>query len=377
MCLLPNAALLSRFMLVGAIGAAIACPAFAQPPPVVSVRPAARQQALVPQLQPMLIMTGELGGTFVQVGSDLAAVAAEPGFQLLPVMSHGSYDNVLGLLNTRGVDLGLVATDALAYARGQANLPGLAHVQYIAKLYDQEMHLLARDPALRTIADLAGRRVNIDADGSGTSITSAAVFKALGVNAIFTHEASDRGVEMLRGDEVDAVAYVIGKPGRLFRGLPGDGMHLLSVPMNDALLRSYLPASFTAADYPNLVQNGQDVPSLAVSVVLACFGWPADTERYRALERFSRLFVERFGELQKPPHYAKWHEVSLSATVPGWTRFAPVERLLQAARVAAPVERDAAFEAFLASIGRGNAVGAERERLRVLFGGLKGTGNGR
>jgi len=358
-----------RCLLAGAT-VAVATPAFAQRAP--SARPVARLNAPAAQVQPMLFMTGELGGTFSVIGSDLSVVATEPGFRLMPILSHGSYDNIQGMLNVRGVDLGLVASDTLSYARTQPNLVGLNRLHYIAKLYDNELHLLACDPAIRTVADLAGKRVNVDVEGSGTSITVAAVFDTLGITATFTHETPARGVEMLKRNEVDAIAYAIGKPGGLFHTQPKDSMHFVAVPKNDTLFATYLPATFTAADYPTLVPDGQSVPSIAVSVVLACFGWSADTERYPALERFTQLFIQRFGDLQKPPFHPKWREVSLSADVPGWTRFAPVEGMLRSARREATTE-DAGFQAFLSSIGQSGATGTDRERYYSLFHKLRTT----
>lgn len=361
-------ALPRRLLLTGAT-AAVAAPALAQRSYLPQV--VVRSTAPVATPQPMRVVTGVQGGTFVLMGSDLSVVVAEGGLDLRAESSRGSFQNLHDILRTSGVDLGFVATDARAYAQSHAALPNLNRVQYIAKLGTNDLHVVARDPAIQTIQDLAGKRVVIDVEGSGTAITSAAVFAALGVRATLINEIPKRGLTMLQAGDADAVCYAIGKPGALFSGLPQGDVHFVAVPMTDALATDYLPQTFGASDYPALAPEGQHVETVAVGVALACFGWttaPNEVARYWGLERFVQLFISRFSELQKPPFHPQWQKVSLAATLPGWTRFAPVETALHAAQAG----NEAAFDAFLASIGRTSAAGAERGRLRGTFEGLRG-----
>jgi hypothetical protein len=66
--------------------------------------------------------------------------------------------------------------------------------------------------------------------------------------------------------------------------------------------------------------------------VLACYNWPPGSERYRKVQRFIQYLFTKFDKLQHPPFHAKWHDVNLAATVPGWTRYSVAQDMLQQAQ---------------------------------------------
>jgi hypothetical protein len=103
------------------------------------------------------------------------------------------------------------------------------------------------------------------------------------------------------------------------------------MPVSGPLLDTYLPSRLTAEDYPGLVPSGQEVHTLAVGAVMATYNWPRDHVRGRKVGRFVEAFFSRFSEFQNPPRHPKWHEVSLNATVPGWTRYDAAEAWLKRA----------------------------------------------
>jgi TRAP-type uncharacterized transport system substrate-binding protein len=196
-------------------------------------------------------------------------------------------------------------------------------VQYITKLYDEEIHLLARED-VRSVRDLAGRTVNVDVRGSGTAMTSSLVLEALGVNAEIAHDPQDLALTKLRNGEIGGMVYVAGKPARLYTGIaPGSGLHFVPIPATPPLLATYLPSALSSADYPNLIPAGTEVETIAVGAVMAVYAWQPGTERYRKVARFVHAFTRRFDEFLRPPRHPKWREVNLAAQVPGWTRFDP------------------------------------------------------
>ncbi len=68
--------------------------------------------------------------------------------------------------------------------------------------------------------------------------------------------------------------------------------------------------------------------------VLAVYDWPKNTDRYQRLDRVVEYLFERFEKLQKEPGYhEKWKDVNLAASVPGWTRFKPLQDRLDKAAV--------------------------------------------
>lgn len=271
------------------------------------------------------VMGGEIDGTFMRITTDLAAVLNSNDLRIIPIVGKGSLQNLGDLLHLPGVDLALIAADVLAYAQAARLYPGeLNKIQYICKLYDNDVHVCAR-PEIRVLADLQGKPVNIDVEGAGTNLTARAVFRALSITPDFRTEEPTVGQERLRRGEIAANVYVAGKPVRLFASQPADtGLHLLSIPSNPELERIYLPGGqLTHADYPNLVSTDQPVETVGVGVTLAVFGWPAGSVRYRNLVTFVDTFFSRFPALLAPPHHPKWHDVNLAAEQPGWVRFQP------------------------------------------------------
>jgi len=316
------------------------------------------------------IMGGEIDGTFMRVATDLTSVINSDVLRVVPIIGKGSVQNMGDLLHLPGVDLALVAADALDYAR-RANLyPGeLNKLAYICKLYDNDVHVCAR-PEISSLQDLDGKPVNIDVEGSGTNLTSRAVFKACGVSPVFGTEEPTIGQARLQRGEIAANVYCAGRPVRLFATAPADtNLHFIPIPFNAELAQTYLPGGqLTSTDYPTLVPAGETVETVGVGVVLAVFNWPPASQRYRNLVLFTDTFFGKFPELLKPPHHPAWHHVNLAAAQPNWTRFKPAADWLaqrQAIASAKPVRAD--FEAFLAQRGGGRMSPAEREATWQFF----------
>src|SRR5208282_4523150 len=117
--------------------------------------------------------TGRAAGISVRISEDLANVIDDGATRrVLPVVGKGSLQNLTDLLLLRGIDVAIVQADVLDYASQQNYFRGIeAWLTYIAKLYNEEFHLLAR-PDIKGIADLANQKVNVDLRGAGTAITA-------------------------------------------------------------------------------------------------------------------------------------------------------------------------------------------------------------
>ena len=267
------------------------------------------------------VISGGASGTYIRIAADLATVLDGDDLRILPVIGRGSLQNLKDIMFLRGIDIGIVQMDARE-AMKDAGLENEAEkrLRYIARLYNEEFHLLA-GPDIKDIRDLAGRKVNIDVPGSGTNLTARNVFAKLGVSPEFVTNDQATSYEKLRAGEIQAVAYVAGRPVRAMADFQEGGYHLLAIPFEGDIAESYLPAKFSASDYPRLVQPGETVDTVAVGSILAVFNWPRDTDRYRRIRRFVDAFFGRFDEFQQPARHPKWKDVSLAAEVPGWKRF--------------------------------------------------------
>jgi uncharacterized protein len=317
------------------------------------------------------VISGGVDGTYIRIASDLASVLDDrERLRVLPIIGKGSLQNISDIMFLRGIDIGIVQSDAMAYSRRQQLYPRLDQsVQYIAKLYDEEVHILARKEIER-LEDLAGQKVNVDVRGSGTSMTASVVFDTLGIAAQLTNDDQRTALEKLKRGEIAALIYVAGKPARLFDGLGTEtGLHFLSLELAKPLLETYLPAQLGHADYGSLVPDGTTVETIAVGSVMAVFAWTPGHDRYNNVARFVDAFFEKFQLFLQPPRHPKWKDVNLAAQVPGWTRFPAATTWLarQAAAGIAGGRLQSDFDAFLSREGGANLTSVQKEALFRQF----------
>jgi uncharacterized protein len=267
------------------------------------------------------IISGGVTGTYIRIASDLAD-ALDQGYDLriLPIVGKGSVRNIEDLLLLRGIDVAIVQSDVLDFYKRADLVPNIeGKIRYIAKLYNEEVHVLAKSE-YRTIDDLAGKRVNFGTEGSGTFMTAGIVFDSLGIDVDITTHPEPIALERLRAGTIDALVFVGGRPLKLIEEVGRqEGLHLLAIPP-ERIEAAYLPSELTADAYPDLIDPGDPVQTVAVGAVLAAYNWPDDHPRGRKLNRFIQRFFAEFNRLLGPPFHPKWREVDLAAQVPGWQR---------------------------------------------------------
>ena len=291
------------------------------------------------------LLSGTIGGTYVQFGADLASVLDDGGnLRVLPIIGRGSVQSVADILFLKGVDLGIVRTDTLDYLekKGFAN-DIKKRFTYVTKLYNEEMQVVA-PKTIKTLNDLEGKTVSVDLPNGGTFVTALTVFERLGIKANFVYIEQRIAMEKLKKGDLDAVIVVGGKPYLSVTTFNNDGrFHLAAVDYSKTLQSDYLPATLTSKDYPNLIAEGETVDTIAVPSVLAVYNWPPNTERSRKLALFVDAFFTKFAALQNPPFHPKWKEVSLSAPLAGWNRLPLAQQWLDKHGIE-PLKRR--FEAF-------------------------------
>ena len=263
--------------------------------------------------------------TYLQMAYDLADVLNDgDNLRILPIAGIGGPRNIRDVRYVKGIDIGLTQTSILNNFRRSNERMGQTEnkIAYIARLFNAAVHLAPR-ANIASIAQLRGLKVNFDARGSGTSYSMRDIFKALEIEVEEVSMSQVEALEKVKSGEIAATALIAGKPVRPMSKLgSSDGLHFVPLPYPKQLMSDYLPASLTHDDYPDLVPAGQSIDTLAVGAVLISYNWPkSNTDRYRRIERFVEAFFPKIAEFQKPPRHAKWREVNLTATLPGWPRF--------------------------------------------------------
>jgi len=209
--------------------------------PALSPPPAAAQD-----IQYHRIGTGSTAGTYFQVGGIIASAISKPpgsrdcedggscgvpGMIAVAQSTAGSVANVLGIAEGT-LESGLSQADISYWAfngKGAFAKTGpIENLRAVANLFPEAVHVVVRRNAgIGSIADLRGKRVSLDREGSGTRVDALLILEAFGLGpgdmvaeALAAGEAADR----LRAGELDAFIMVVGTPATAVVGLADDSL---------------------------------------------------------------------------------------------------------------------------------------------------------
>jgi uncharacterized protein len=278
------------------------------------------------------VMAQGTGSTYLPIAEDLQNVLDDPKgntLRVIPVVGRGGAQNLVDLLFVRGVDLAITQQEHLLYLKQQdPRVYGSIEqrVHYITKLYNSEFHLVAKKN-IKSLRDLEGKRVSLNRALSATDVAGRTIFKLLNINPIIENIDVETSVKMVRSGELAAASSFAGAPVAGYAQIQDADLHF--VPVDEItlgkrdylrLLEQFLPSSLGGGDYPRLIGQGQNVPTLASGAMLVAYVWPEGTERAEKIKNFVNRFFDNFDKFRQPPRHPKWREVALTAKVQGWTR---------------------------------------------------------
>jgi TRAP-type uncharacterized transport system substrate-binding protein len=280
------------------------------------------------------LVAGRIEGAPLRLAAELAR-ALDDGdkMRVIPMVSRGPFDNINDLIALKGVDAAIVNGDVLRHFKTVERIPNVDdRINYVARLAPAEVHILVR-PEINSIEDLAGKKVNFNTKGTAAAYTGPLVFELLGIKVEQGFIPHNEALEQMRkgSDGFVATFWITNKPiGPLANPNWPEGFKFLNVEYKRALEEFYLPATLESKDYPKLIKSGERVQTISVPTVLAVYNWKRDQARYWRMAKFVDYLFERLPELQKAPYDPSWKDVNLASTVPGWRRYEPVQRKLQA-----------------------------------------------
>ncbi len=303
------------------------------PPPPVS--PAASEAQVKERLNAWAIglAGGLLEGAPIRLATDIARVVNDGGvMHVLPIVTRGPTDNVNDLLYLKGVDAAIINTDSLEEYKSQ--VPQIRQrITYILSLFPSELHIFVR-PEIRSLADLAGKKVNFNTLGTAAAYSGPLIFSRLGLEVEKTFIPHPVALEQMRRGEIAGVVFVTSKPVDAFlKGRWDPGFKFLPVDYGAKFEDYYLPSYLDAADYPNLVAKGERIATIAVPTILAAYNWRPASDRYRRVARFTDDLFSRVDKLQAPGFDPKWKDINLSANVPGLPRFQAAQAWIDRSRI--------------------------------------------
>jgi TRAP-type uncharacterized transport system substrate-binding protein len=274
---------------------------------------------------------GLLEGAPIRFATEIARVVNDGGLmQVLPIVTRGPTENVNDLLYLKGIDVAIINNDALEEYKSQ--VPQIQQrITYILSLFPSELHVFVR-PEIRSLADLAGKKVNFNTQGTAAAYSGPLIFSRLGIDVEKMFIPHPVALEQMRRGEIAAVVFVSSKPIDAFvKGKWDEGFKFLPVEYGPKFEDYYAPTYLDPADYPNLVKKDERVATIAVPTILASFNWRPSSPRYSRVERFVNELFSRVDKLQSPGFDAKWKDVNLRTQVPGLERFQPAQDWLDRA----------------------------------------------
>ena len=260
----PHARPWKSFCLVAAFAALLAQPAPAQNrsgPPLPN-KPQLGSLGERINSNTIAVISGNLNATYVTIAYDMSAVLDDgDDFRVLPVIGKGGGQNIKDVRFLKGVDLGITQSNLLGYYKRTNEIgPIDDKIVYIAKLFNEEMHLIVRaDSGITSLADLAGKKVNFSDIGSGTQLSTRDIFERLGIKPEEVNMGQADAFEALKKGEIAATILIAGKPaGSMSKLKASDGFRILPVAFDKPLQTDYLPATLTNEDYPGLIAAGRE-----------------------------------------------------------------------------------------------------------------------
>jgi TRAP-type uncharacterized transport system substrate-binding protein len=264
---------------------------------------------------------GLLEGAPIRFATEISRVLNDGGVtHVLPVVTRGPTENVNDLLYLRGIDVAVINSDSLEEYKSQ--VPEIQQrIRYLLSLFPSELHIFVR-PEIKSMADLAGKKVNFNTQGTAAAYTGPLIFSRLGIDVEKTFIPHPVALEQMKRGEIAGVVFVTSKPVDAFaKGKWDEGFKFLPVEFGPKFEDYYLSSALESTDYPNLIAKGERIPTISVPTVLASYNWRPNSPRYRRLERFVDEFFGGIDKLKSPGFDAKWKDVDIANRVPGLERF--------------------------------------------------------
>ncbi len=308
-----------------------------------------------------------VNSSYLRYAGEMAAATNRPGqLRVLPMMGEGPVENIRDILYLKGVDIGILHSDALTYVQRQGIFPNARNrLRFLAKLYDEHFHLIAHR-SIQSVAELAGQKVVVGKnDFAGSTISALTAFDLLGIKIERVYDDWGPAIERIERGEIAAIMYSTARGSDFVKGIkPSENLHFVPLPFGPALAGTYEPTTFTAEHYPNLIAPGQEVSTLEFGTIMAVYNWKSDNPRYRNVAKFMTSLFDNVESMHEPPFHPRWRNFNPGSKVtPGWERFEPAAAWIVAKQEERRrIEAAAAAKAAAAAEAAAAAAAADRRR---------------
>ena len=222
----------------------------------------------------MTMGTGGTAGTYYGYGGILGnQIKTSSGITVNVVSTDGSKANILGI-DAGNYQLGTVQSDVMAYAyagtRSFETEGALDSFRVIGGLYAEAVQLVTMNPDIKSVKDLAGKKVSIGAAGSGVYFNAIDILAAAGLTEADIqpqYQSFADSADALKDGKIDAAFIVAGEPTAAVTELCATTDAYL-VELDDEHIAKLMETSSLYAKYtiPAGTYNGIDKDTLTVGV---------------------------------------------------------------------------------------------------------------
>lgn len=237
----------------------------------------------------LTFITGSKTGTYYAFGSAMGdQVSDSTDTKVTVISSNGSQANIEALKDGKA-DIAFVQSDVMVYGyngtRFFAETGAVTSFSVVAAMYMEQVQIVTLDPSIKSVADLAGKRVSIGATGSGVYYNAMDILGVYGLtenDIIPAFYDFSETIEALRDGRIDVGFVVAGAPTNAVTSLTST---------NDAYLVSLDDEHINAltASSPYYVKNTigsevygtlDDVTTVGISAVVIARDSASDEDVY-------------------------------------------------------------------------------------------------
>ena len=212
-------------------------------------------------LQAGNICTGPTTGIYYHYAKGAIDAAKETlGFDLENISTVGILENAKAIASGR-CDMAIVPVDIYVQAGTKSHLSAefklfAKNMEIVAALYKEPVHILVnQDSGITTVADLAGKKVNVGERDSWTFLTADKllniyhqIYPDLPV-AEYVYETPAAAVAKVVNGSIDATFYVAAAPISTLANLPADA-NVTLIPAIQVFSSEYSTTEILATTYP-------------------------------------------------------------------------------------------------------------------------------
>lgn len=215
------------------------------------------------------IASGAETGTNWPMVEDVIKVCSRPGAEIRNRVTAGGQENLDLIYTDKTTQYGIVPEDVLVYEQGN-DPKKMEKIVQIFPFFTTEIHLVVTDKSpIRTVADLAGKRVVDGPDGSASWITTQVVKNLMGMQWSGMKLSQKDGMAALLAGQADAMFITAGKPITIISNTKG----IRLVPIESTKLDSFKYYTKTRIDKGSYAFLPGSVNTYKVNNVLATYAF--------------------------------------------------------------------------------------------------------